>query len=80
MLVFQEKGPPGIGKIQGWKKDGLSTFFLTGSYVEFHWTPLIKLLQSHLEQDGDDTDIVNDPVARRRVGKTRVINAINAAG
>ena len=33
-----------------------------------------------MEQNGDDTDIVKDLVARRRVGKTRVINAINAAG
>ncbi len=56
-------------KFKAWKKDGLPTFFLTGSCAEFHWTPLIKLLQSHLEQNGDDTDIVNDLVARRRVVK-----------
>jgi hypothetical protein len=56
-------------KFQAWKKSGLPSFFLTGSCAEFHWTPLIKLLQQFLHDIGDHTDIVNDLVARRRVVK-----------
>jgi hypothetical protein len=65
----RKKDLQALVKFKAWKKDGLPTFFLTGSCAEFHWTPLIKLLQSQLQQNGDDTDIVNDLVARRRVVK-----------
>ena len=56
-------------KFMVWKGSGLPSFFLTGSCAEFHWTPLIKLLQELLRANGDHTDIVNDLVARRRVVK-----------
>lgn len=56
-------------KFLAWQKKGLPSFFLTGSCAEFHWKPLIDLLSQHLQSIGDDSDIVNDLKARRRVVK-----------
>ncbi len=47
-------------KFQAWKKAGLPSFVLTGCCAEFHWKPLIKLLQEFLREIGDHSDIEND--------------------
>ena len=56
-------------KFMVWRGSGLPSFFLTGSCAEFHWTPLIKLLQELLRANGDPMDIVNNLQNRRKVVK-----------